>query len=170
MKYQSILAPTLIAIVATLSGCASSNEIVKVSADTYKLSRTDRGGSMSDVASTKANMERQADAFAMSQGKVVIPIGIKEEPMAVQGFTAIEYQFQIAEKNSAVALAAVEAKHSTAGNTKLADSNVNVKMQDQKEHSQDMYNELVKLDELRKRGILTDAEFDSEKKKVLNRN
>ena len=33
----------------------------------------------------------------------------------------------------------------------------------------DMYNDLMKLDELRKKGILTDDEFQSEKKKVLER-
>lgn len=32
-----------------------------------------------------------------------------------------------------------------------------------------LYNELTKLDELRKRGILTDEEFEAEKKKVLAR-
>ncbi len=32
---------------------------------------------------------------------------------------------------------------------------------------QDVYAELTKLDDLRKKGILTQAEFDSEKKKLL---
>lgn len=35
--------------------------------------------------------------------------------------------------------------------------------------SDDLYTSLVKLDDLRKKGILTDEEFQSEKKKVLNR-
>ncbi len=34
----------------------------------------------------------------------------------------------------------------------------------------DLYEELMKLDELRKSGLLTDAEFESEKKKLLERN
>jgi hypothetical protein len=33
----------------------------------------------------------------------------------------------------------------------------------------DLYTELIKLDELRKRGILTEEEFQAEKKKVLSR-
>ena len=33
----------------------------------------------------------------------------------------------------------------------------------------DLYTELIKLDDLRKRGILTEEEFQAEKKKVLNR-
>ncbi len=34
----------------------------------------------------------------------------------------------------------------------------------------DVYSELLKLDDLRERGILTDAEFESEKRKLLERN
>jgi len=34
----------------------------------------------------------------------------------------------------------------------------------------DVYSELLKLDDLRERGILTDAEFESEKQKLLERN
>ena len=33
----------------------------------------------------------------------------------------------------------------------------------------DLYTELIKLDDLRKRGILTEEEFQAEKKKVLSR-
>lgn len=36
--------------------------------------------------------------------------------------------------------------------------------------SRDNYAELIKLDELRERGILTQAEFEAEKKKILERN
>ena len=34
----------------------------------------------------------------------------------------------------------------------------------------DFYDKLLKLDDLRKRGILTDAEFEAEKKKLLEGN
>ncbi|MDA0705706.1 MAG: SHOCT domain-containing protein [Proteobacteria bacterium] len=34
----------------------------------------------------------------------------------------------------------------------------------------DLYRELLKLDDLRKQGILTDAEFEAEKKKLLDKN
>ncbi len=35
--------------------------------------------------------------------------------------------------------------------------------------TEQLYSDLLRLDELRKKGILTDAEFESEKKKVLDR-
>jgi hypothetical protein len=34
--------------------------------------------------------------------------------------------------------------------------------------AKDLYSEILKLDELRKRGLLTDAEFDAQKKKLLD--
>lgn len=34
----------------------------------------------------------------------------------------------------------------------------------------DVYTELIKLDELRKKGIISDAEFEAQKQKVLNHN
>jgi hypothetical protein len=170
MKYQSILAPSFLALTVILSGCASNPGIVKTSDDTYKLVRTDKGGSFGDVPAAKADMVRQANDFAANQGKVVVPITMKEEPLAVQGFTSIEYQFQIADKSAAVVQAAVQAKRNDGMLTKTADSTASARMQDRQDHPKDMYTELIKLDELRKRGILTEAEFDSEKKKVLNNN
>jgi hypothetical protein len=168
MKYQTILIPTFLSFVIALSGCASAPEIVKVSGDTYKLTRTDKGGSLGDVASTKTNMMREADAFASSQGKSVVPIAMKEEPLAVQGFTALEYQFQIADKNSIPVQAAIMTKRSDG--KRSADSTSNIRVQDQQERSKDLYTELIKLDELRNRGILTEDEFTSQKKKILNSN
>lgn len=44
---------------------------------------------------------------------------------------------------------------------------VDVRTKDQTERSKDVYSELIKLDDLRKRGILTDAEFEVQKKKLL---
>ena len=41
---------------------------------------------------------------------------------------------------------------------------------DQTEKTKDVYSELIKLDELRERGILTQAEFDAEKKELLENN
>lgn len=40
----------------------------------------------------------------------------------------------------------------------------------QPESPKDVYTELTKLDDLRKRGIITEAEFEAQKKKILNGN
>jgi hypothetical protein len=53
--------------------------------------------------------------------------------------------------------------------TKTPTSRVEIdkKVQDTSEKKNDVYAELIKLDDLRKRGILTDAEFEIQKKKLL---
>ncbi len=51
--------------------------------------------------------------------------------------------------------------------TTSADVNVNGVGSNQSNQQIDVYNELLKLDDLRKRGILTDAEFDQQKAKLI---
>ena len=48
--------------------------------------------------------------------------------------------------------------------------NLNVQTDDDTKAAKDIYAELIKLDDLRQRGILTQAEFDAEKKKLLEGN
>lgn len=58
-------------------------------------------------------------------------------------------------------------QNSTVGNiSKESNSNTN----SQTKNSTDVYSELSKLDELKKKGIITDAEFDAQKKKILSGN
>ena len=40
----------------------------------------------------------------------------------------------------------------------------------QKEEKKDLYTELMKLDELKQKGIITEEEFDTQKKKILSEN
>ena len=44
------------------------------------------------------------------------------------------------------------------------------KIEDKTKETKDIYSELIKLDDLRKRGIITDEEFNARKKKILNEN
>jgi len=49
-------------------------------------------------------------------------------------------------------------------------ANAEVTVRDETAPRIDLYKELLKLDDLRKQGLLTDAEFEAEKKKLLERN
>ena len=44
------------------------------------------------------------------------------------------------------------------------------KIEDKTKETKDIYSELIKLDDLRERGIITDEEFNAMKKKILNEN
>ena len=43
-----------------------------------------------------------------------------------------------------------------------------IKTEDKDSKRIDTYTELIKLDDLRKKGIITEAEFEAEKAKILN--
>jgi hypothetical protein len=51
---------------------------------------------------------------------------------------------------------------------KTEQASVDVRKKDQTERPKDIYAELVKLQDLRKRGILTETEFDAQKRKLLS--
>ena len=51
-----------------------------------------------------------------------------------------------------------------------AGASADLTVEDDTAQRADLYQELLKLDDLRQKGILTDAEFDAQKKKLLERN
>jgi hypothetical protein len=81
------------------SGCANP-DIVKVSGNTYILSREDHAGMFGSAPRLKAGVIRDANAFAEKQGKVAVPISAKEHQMGVMGdWASFEYQFKLLEKD-----------------------------------------------------------------------
>lgn len=163
MNYLAAARPALVIAAALLGGCVSNPGIVETAPGSYLLARTDPGGSFGNVAATKAAMVREAGDFAAKQGKVAVPLAMKDTPMAIEGHTAVEYRFQVVDKAQAPAAASAQASAPTPAATAATKSTHG-------ERTGDLYADLIKLDELRKRGILTDAEFDSQKKKLLNAN
>jgi len=150
--------------VATLAGCTNPG-IVKISPDTYMLAREAHGGIFASAAALKAGVIEDANAFAENQGKVALPISAKEKPMGSgpAQWASFEYQFRVVDKNDP-AVRRTQLVHNP---------NIVIQKQDQDEPAQaqksDLYADLLKLEDLRKRGILTDAELEIQKKKLLER-
>ena len=46
--------------------------------------------------------------------------------------------------------------------------NADVRTKDETDKRPDLYTEIMKLDDLRKKGLITDAEFEAQKQKLLN--
>jgi hypothetical protein len=104
-----------------------------------------------DKASSQADLKRQAVGaaldFAEGKGKVAIPVSLQQHESGVlTSWMVVEYQFKLVDKSES------RAKRTAP---------------DDADKKPDVYAELMKLDDLRKKGILTQAEFDSEKKKLL---
>ena len=132
--------------------------------------RIDKAGIFGNATAMKAKVFEEANSFATSQGKVAIPISVNETPMAPGGrFASIEYQFRVVATDdpeySRVSLTPRPDQVTESKNT--IDLNINQSGSVVPADGPDTYEELIRLDDLRKRGILTEEEFQSEKTKFL---
>lgn len=162
---MKIFTPAAI-ICASLALAACSNPgVVQISPDTYFISRTDKGGVFGNASKMKAEVIHEANEFAAKQGKVAIPISTRETPMAIGQFASFDYQFRVVDKNDPEAkrTSLIPRADVVIEKTEKVTADVTTK----EEKTPDLYTELTKLDDLRKKGILTDAEFEAAKKKLL---
>ncbi len=169
MKIRSTLLLAFLTLMAVLMGCANPG-IVKLSQDTYMLSRTDKGGVFGNTSAMKADVIREANEFAASQGKIAIPISLNESPMYIGHFASVDYQFRVVDESDPEARRINLVPRPNVVIEKTEKTTMDVNTKDQTNRPKDIYPELLKLDDLRKRGILSQEEFDAQKKKLLGGN
>jgi hypothetical protein len=165
-KHKMIKKPYLypvVAMVTMLTACANP-VIVRVSPDTYMLAREAHGGIFASAASMKADVLKEASDFAEKQGKVAVPIAVKERPAGIAQWAAIEYQFRVVDKNDPE-VRRTQLIHDP--NIIIQRTDPDVQGQTQVQRSSDVYENLLKLDELKKRGVIAESEFQEEKKRLL---
>jgi hypothetical protein len=165
-----------------LVGCANP-PVVQTAGNTYMLSREDHAGIFGSSAKLRAEVIQDANNFAKSKGKVAIPISVREKPVGNSpgDWATFEYQFKLVEENSPEAKTAVlnnERKDlplradATTQHTEniTADINLNKNFTEPSDNSSpDLYSELLKLDDLLKRGIITEVEFNKLKEDLLSK-
>jgi Short C-terminal domain len=170
MRNPQLLPWSLLACLATV-GCTSyvKPEIVPIGPNAYLLSRASKVMGWGNLGEMKAEVHREANAFAESKGKVAITISTNEAPVAFGKYAFFELKFRLVDKNDPEAL--------NPGGTRFPQPTLNtektsteIPIKDVTKKGTDLFAELTKLDELRKKGLLTDAEFEAEKKKLLARN
>ena len=163
MRFAAAICLLLFATLAS----ARDPEVVQLSPDTYMISRADHGGIFGGgLPKLTVKVIKQANEFAAKKGKIAIPLASVEHPMGSGPgqWATFEYQFRVVDKNDP------EARR-----TSLQPSaNVVVKMEQPTQSATppaaakpDLYSELLKLDDLRKRGIITEPEFQAQKAKLL---
>ena len=154
--------------IITLVSCANPG-IVKLSPDTYMLSREAHGGIFASESALKAGVISDANAFAESQGKVAIPLSSKEKPRGngPAQWASFEYQFRVVNKNDPEVQRTYLTPRADVIIEKTEKITADIKTKDETDRPKDVYAELIKLDDLRKRGILTESEFEAQKKKLL---
>ncbi len=163
------LLPTILAIAIStaMSACATS-EIVSIGTDSYMIAQSSTGGVFKAMSSLKSEVIQRANEFAETKGKVAIPIAAKESPAYPGHMPSFEYQFRLVEKHDARAAGAglMPRADVVIENKVIATAPASVP-----EHAKvkpDLYAELVKLDDLRKKGLINEAEFLALKAKLLS--
>jgi len=165
-----------------LSSCANP-PIVRIVGDTYMLSREDHAGIFGSSSKLRVGVIQDVNKFAKSKGKVAIPISVREKPVgnSPADWATFEYQFKLVDEDSPEVKSAVlnnerkdlplRANVTTQHSENIsADINLNTNENDPtKNTSSDLYTELLKLDDLLKRKIITEVEFNKLKKSLLSK-
>ena len=163
---------SLLVLAISASGCATNQGVVKLGPDTYTLYKEDHAGIFGNATSLRNEVIGEANAFAEGQGKIAIPIAAKTHHTTGRpaDWETFEYQFRLIDKNDST----TRRTHLIPNSDVVADETGKVvtvaEIKNQSEKSVDVYSELTKLDELRKKGIISEAEFEAQKRKVLERN
>jgi len=152
----------LFACLAVLTCAAKPLEpatVVPLGGNTYSISREGKTAFSRDVDKLKEQVQDDATQYCAAQGKHLKVVSLtSEKPWFSLGYIKAKIVFQ--------ALDAAEQAAAMAPASAAPDAVAAVAMPSP---TGDLYADLLKLDDLRKKGILTDAEFQAEKQKVLNR-
>jgi len=148
------------AIYVALLGTASASKtnMETLGDNTYAITREASTTFDRNVEKLKAAAQEDAAKFAAAQGKELKIIAVtSDRPFYTLGFAKARIVFKLFKAGDP------ELTAPAAAPTPLQPGVITTTGGD------DLYTELLKLDDLHKRGILTDSEFNSEKKKVLKR-
>jgi hypothetical protein len=146
----------LFVVAMLISGCGSYKFIRPVSEDAYivNIMGSTPFYAMADL---KADGFKKANEFAESQGKVAVVLDAKEKlyvPFVRN--PSFELRFRAVDKDS-----------SEARSGALVPSPYGAIRSDGRESYPDLHSELIKLNDLREKKILSEEEFQAQKKKML---
>ena len=161
MNLKTLIRFSVFIFAVILTGCASPG-LVKISPDTYLLARSDRGGMFGNATAMKLAVIKEANEFAGKQGKIAIPLSVKEVPLAVGRLATIEYLFRVVSKNDP------EAKRSTL----LPHADFDIDTSEKQVEIKSLENiekEITRLKNMKSKGLITEEEFSIMKKKLIER-
>lgn len=146
---------------------AKEPEVIQLSPDTYMIIRENKAGIFGSLPKTKIKVIKQANEFAAAQGKVAIPVSIEERKAGGPGqWPSVEYQFRVVDRSDPEAQRT--SLRPAADVVVTVDPGPPTQTPDvARREDRDLYKRLLELDDLRKRGVLSEAEFEAEKRKLL---
>ncbi len=152
-------------IALLMCGCATSTGITPIGEDTYMISRNG-AGFWTATATVKAEAYAEANQYCQSKDKRFQVVRASEHPASGRpgDFPGAEIQFMCLDPSDRELTRPKLKKEAD----NLIEIKQDIRVKDETAKGKDTYAELLKLDDLRKRGILNEAEFESQKKQLLN--
>lgn len=156
-----------------LAGCAIGSGIVTVGKDTYTLVQSGTTG-FTPLGVLKSRAYQEANAFAEKKSKVMEVISVNEIPAGFAKWPQVEVRFRLLDTNAivtgetrrvveTVSASSFDAQGRRTDTTKQVREIVPIGSQLDLAPEGGLYLELKQLDELRKSGILTEEEFQTQK-------
>jgi len=154
----------LCAAAIALTGCATSSGVTPLGEDTFSISRNG-AGFWSSTAQVKAEALKDAESYCVSKGRKLQVVRTDQHEMSGRpgDFPGAEVQFMCLNSNDPELNRPKLRKEANA----VIEIKQDIRTKDSSEKSKDVYSELIKLDDLRKKGILSESEFDTQKKRLL---
>ena len=135
-------------------GCLSA-KVVPMGGDTYLVSKRSPQVGFGPPEGAKRKVFEVANEFCASKGMEVEVLSLELENSGLAKPASASLQFRCVPKGTAKVAPVMPVQKS--------DKPVEVRQGPQR----DIYAEILKLDDLRKKGLLTDVEFETQKKKLL---
>jgi hypothetical protein len=144
-----------------ISGC-SSTSVIPMSQDSYFIGKKDGSPDIGVSLSNKAEVYQEANVFCNKKSLEVLTLRETVTPAVPGRLGSTELHFKCVQPGGTAQPLAKDAD-------KVINVNSNVNVKSEISNSKDMYTELKKLKELKDSGIITQKEFDIEKKEILSR-
>lgn len=161
----------ILLFVLFLTSCASvmdqvpDEEVLNISDNIYEILDVDRRGIFGSESSLINGVVLKANKFAETKDKSASPLSARIHRVGILGDWAwFYYKFILVDKNSP------ESYRNLTDITIERDPRLSTEffLNRNKIENKSVYDEILKLDELRKKGLLTDSEFEEQKNRFLN--
>ncbi|CAM3062054.1 SHOCT domain-containing protein [Moritella viscosa] len=160
--------PMILLLCFVLTACANPS-VVEISPDTYVLFRDDHAGIFGNAGALRADVIRDANKFAKLKGKIAVPVSSTYTPMGngPAQWASFEYQFRVVNKGDEEAVRTSLKKRAD----HVVDQNVKIDINSKpNQPTKDIYSELIKINDLLEKGIISKTEFEIMKAKILDSN
>lgn len=148
------------------SGCSTTSPVMAATGGVYTVTKTGTTG-FTPVGTLRKQAYKEANDFATSKGMVAEVVSVNETAAGFAKWPQVDLKFRLVRPGTEGVASdptiafSTQVAYDAEGRPTSGDTAVRVEKQ------VDVYAELKKLADLRDRGVLTEAEFQSEKKKLL---